>query len=125
MPNKDTASHVPIREKETTLREAVVGRIEVFFELHGLDAAIKKFDDMKIDFSCCHDWPDIEKDVLKFLIEKKHEAELADFNRQQKIDEAMVVGFAKGINGGQMNLLTGTNSQAPFYSSTPTLGGHK
>lgn len=126
MPKEDTSNRTKRKKKETTLREAVVGRVGQFFELHGLEAAMEKFDAMKVLFSGCQDWPDIEKEVMDFFMEKKRLSIQADGERQQQMEEAWMRGLAKGINGGQVNLLTGTNSQAPFYSSTPTMGGgHK
>ena len=125
MPKEDTARRTMRRKKDTTLREAVMGRVEEVFGLQGLDAAIKEFDELKVRFSGCEDWHDIEKDVKDFFMEKRREEQLAAAERQQQIDQALVIGLAKGISGGQVNLLTGTNSQAPYYSSTPTIGGHK
>lgn len=123
MPNEYTARQAPSRKRETTLREAVTGRIEAFFELHGLDAAIKKFDDMKIDFSGCHDWPDIERSVMQFLMEKKHEADFAHTERQQNLENAWIEAVTKnGIK--QANLLTGCGAQATF-TTIPSIGGHK
>ena len=125
MPKEDTAKRTIRRKKETTLREAVVARVELFFDLHGLDAAMRKFDEMKVDFSGNRDWPDIEKEVMDFILEKKKLAFLADGERQQQIDQAWIQGLANGVNGGQVVLQTGNNSQAPYYSTTSTMGGHK
>jgi len=125
MPKVDTPQRFIRMKKETSLREAVVGRVGQFFELHGLDETIREFDKMKLMFSGVQDWPDIEEEVMGFLIEKKRQAQLANGERQQQIDQALLVGLVKGISGGQLVLQTGTNSQAPYYSSTPTIGGHK
>lgn len=125
MPKEDTARRTTRKKKDTTLKEAVVGRVAQFFELHGLDETMGEFDKMKIMFSGVQDWPDIEEEVMEFFIEKRRQAQQADGERQQQIDQALVIGLAKGISGGQVNLLTGANSKSPFYSSTPTLGGHK
>ena len=125
MPRKDSASQATHRKKETTLKEAVVVRIKQFFDLYGLDAAMRKFDEMKVDFSGNRDWPDIEKEVMDFILEKKKLALLADGERQQQIDQAWIQGLANGVNGGQVVLQTGNNSQAPYYSTTSTMGGHK
>lgn len=113
------------RKKETSLREAVVVHIGQFFKLHGLDETIRELDKMKLMFSGIQDWPDIEEKVLDFIVEKKRLVQQADIERQKQMDQALLVGLVKGISGGQVNLLTGTNPQAPFYSSTPTIGGHK
>lgn len=125
MPKQDTARRTMPRKKETSLREAVVVHIGQFFELHGLDETIRELDKMKLMFSGIQDWPDIEEEVLDFIVEKKRLVQQADIERQKQMDQALLVGLAKGISGGQVNLLTGTNPQAPFYSSTPTIGGHK
>lgn len=124
MPKEDSTKRTKSRKKETSLREAVVGHVGQFFELHGLDETMAEFNKMKLMFSGIRDWPDIEKEVMDFFIEKKRLAQQADIERQQQIDQALVTGLAKSISGGQVNLLIGTNSQAPFYSSTPTIGGH-
>ena len=113
------------RKKETSLREAVVANVGQFLELHGLDETMREFDKMKIMFSGIQDWPDIEEEVMYFIVEKKRRAHQADIERQQQMDQAMMMGLANGIGGRQVVLQTGTNSQAPFYSSTPTIGGHK
>ena len=125
MPKEDSAKRTIRRKKETTLREAVVARVEQFFELHGLEAAMRKFDEMKVDFSGNRDWPDIEKEVMDFFMEKRKEALQADGERQQQMDQAWIQGLARGVNGGQVVLKTGSNSQAPYYSAPSTIGGHK
>lgn len=125
MPKEYTARRTTMRrKKETSLREAVVGHVGQFFELHGLDETMREFDKMKLMFSGVQDWPDIEKEVMDFIVEKKRLAHQADVERQQQIDQAIIVGLAKGISGGQVNLLTGSDSQAPYYSTTSTAGGH-
>lgn len=125
MPKEDTVKRTIRRKKETTLREAVVARVEQFFELHGLEAALRRFDDMKVDFSGIRDWPDIEKEVMDFFMEKRKLALQADGERKQQMDQAWIQGLARGVNGGQVVLQTGSNSQAPYYSTTSTIGGHK
>lgn len=125
MPKEDTAIRTKCRKKETTLREAIVARVGQFFELHGLEAAMRKFDEMKVDFSGIRDWPDIEKEVTDFFMEKRRLALQADGERQKQMDQAWIQGLARGINGGQVVLQTGSNSQAPYYSTTSSIGEHK
>lgn len=125
MPKEDTARRTMRRKKETSLREAVVGHVGQFFELHGLEETMGEFDKMKLMFSGVQDWPDIEEEVMDFIVEKKRLDHQADVERQQQMNQALLVGLAKGIGGGQVVLQTGTNSQAPYYSSTATIGGHK
>ena len=125
MSKEDTARRTMRRKKETSLREAVVGHVGQFFELHGLEETMGEFDKMKLMFSGVQDWPDIEEEVMNFIVEKKRLDHQADVERQQQMNQALLVGLAKGIGGGQVVLQTGTNSQAPYYSSTPTIGGHK
>ena len=101
MPKEDTSNRTKRRKKETTLREAVVGRVGQFFELHGLDVAMEKFDAMKVLFSGCQDWPGIEKEVMDFFMEKKRLSIQADGERQQQMDEAWMQGLAKGSRANQ------------------------
>lgn len=123
MPAEDRTTR---RKQETTLREAVVRSIGQFYELHGLDVALKKFDEMRLLFSGCQDWPNIDKEVTDFFIEKKRLERQADGERQQQMDEALKKGLANGLNPGQLNLLTGANPQAPYYSVLNTKeGGHE
>ena len=130
MPKEDTASQSMRRttkvrtiRQETTLREAVVGRVVQSFELDGLDEARKVFEVMKGLFSGNHDWPDIEEEVMEFILEQKRLAVQADGERRLQMDKALIEGLSKGLATGQMNLLTGAAAQA-FYHSTTT-GGHK
>ena len=125
MPRKDSASQATHKKKKTTLREAVVVRIKQYFELYGLDATMRKFDEMKVDFAGNQDWPEIDKEVTAFLKEKRRLAMLADGERQQKMDQALIQGLTNGVNGGQVVFQTGSNAQAPYYSAASIIGGHK
>ena len=125
MPRKDSASQATHRKKETTLKEAVVVRIKQFFDLYGLDAAMRKFDEMKVDFAGNQDWPEIDNEVTVFLMEKRRLAMLADGERQQQMDQAWIQGMTNGVNGGQVVFQTGSNAQAPYYSAASIIGGHK
>lgn len=125
MPKEETARRTVRKKKETSLREAVVRHVKRFFKLHGLDETMGEFDKMKLMFSGEQDWPDIEEEVTNFFIEEKQLARQAGGERQQQIDQALVVGLSKGISGGQVVLQAGTHSEAPYFSSTPTMGGHK
>ena len=102
-----------------------MSRVEQFFELHGLEATMRKFDEMKVDFSGFRDWPDIEKVVMDYFMEKRKQVLQADGERQQQMEQAWIQGLARGVNGGQVVLQTGSNSQASYYSTTSTIGGHK
>lgn len=101
-----------------------MAKVEQFFGLYGLDVAMEKFDAMKVMFSGIKDWPDIEGEVTDFFMEKRRQAVQADSERQQQMDQAMVEGLVNGIRVGQANLLTGANSQAPYFS-TSAVGGRK
>ena len=101
-----------------------MARVEQFFELHGLEAAMRKFDEMKVDFSGIRDWPDIEKEVMDFLMEKRRLSLQADVERQRQMDQAWIQGLARGVIGGQVVLQTGSDAQAPYYS-TSSIRGHK
>lgn len=130
MPKEDTTSRVMRRttkvhtiRQETTLREAVVGRVVQSFELDGLDEARKVFEVMKHLFSGNHDWPDIEEEVMVFFKEQKRLEAQAAGERQLLLDNALIEGLSKGLASGQLNLLTGGAAQAMYHSTTT--GGHK
>ena len=54
MPKEDTTSRTKRRKKETTLREVVVKRVKLSFELYGLEVAMKEFDEMKVKIKDKH-----------------------------------------------------------------------
>ena len=128
MPKEDTTSRPKYRKKDTTLREVVVKRVTLSFELYGLEAAMKEFNDMKVMFSdLTPEWSDIAGEVLDFFLEKKRQAQEAAGEREQQINQMLADALAKnGIVANQLNLMPGSNPQAPYYSSTQTTtGGHK
>ena len=127
MPKEDTTSRTIRRKKETTLREVVVKRVKLSFEFYGLEAAMKEFNDIKVLFSdLTPEWSDIAGEVLDFFLEKKREAQEAAGEREQQINQMWADALAKnGIVANQLNLMPGSNPQAPYYSSTHTTGGHK
>jgi hypothetical protein len=128
MPKEDTTSRTKRRKKETTLREVVIKRVMLSFELYGLEAAMKEFNDVKVIFSdLTPEWSDIAGEVLDFFLEKKRQAQEAAGEREQQINQMWADALAKnGIITNQLNMMPGNNPQAPYYSSTQTkTGGHK
>lgn len=128
MSKEDTTSRTIRRKKETTLREVVVKRIKLSFEFYGLEAAMKEFNDIKVMFSdLTPEWSDIAGEVLDFFLKKKRQAQEAAGEREQQINQMWADALAKnGIVANQLNLMPGSNPQAPYYSSTQTTtGGHK
>ena len=128
MPKEDTTSRTIRRKKETTLREVVVKRIKLSFEFYGLEAAMKEFNDIKVMFSdLTPEWSDIAGEVLDFFLKKKRQAQEAAGEREQQINQMWADALARnGIVANQLNLMSGSNPQAPYYSSTQTTaGGHK
>ena len=128
MPKEDTTSRTIRRKKETTLREVVVKRVKLSFEFYGLEAAMKEFNDIKVMFSdLTPEWSDIAGEVLDFFLEKKRQAQEAAGEREQQINQMWADALARnGIVANQLNLMSGSNPQAPYYSSTQTTaGGHK
>ena len=128
MPKEDSTIRTIRRKKETTLREVVVKRVKLSFEFYGLEAAMKEFNDIKVLFSdLTPEWSDIAGEVLDFFLEKKREAQEAAGEREQQINQMWADALAKnGIVANQLNLMSGSNPQAPYYSSTQTTaGGHK
>ncbi len=128
MPKEDSTIRTIRRKKETTLREVVVKRVKLSFEFYGLEAAMKEFNDIKVLFSdLTPEWSDIAGEVLDFFLEKKREAQEAAGEREQQINQMWADALARnGIVANQLNLMSGSNPQAPYYSSTQTTaGGHK
>ena len=127
MPKEDSTIRTIRRKKETTLREVVVKRVKLSFEFYGLEAAMKEFNDIKVLFSdLTPEWSDIAGEVLDFFLEKKREAQEAAGEREQQINQMWADTLAKnGIVANQLNLMPGSNPQAPYYSTTHTTGGHK
>ena len=127
MPKEDSTIRTIRRKKETTLREVVVKRVKLSFEFYGLEAAMKEFNDIKVLFSdLTPEWSDIAGEVLDFFLEKKREAQEAAGEREQQINQMWADTLAKnGIVANQLNLMPGSNPQAPYYSSSHTTGGHK
>ena len=127
MPKEDSTIRTIRRKKETTLREVVVKRVKLSFEFYGLEAAMKEFNNMKVMFSdLTPEWSDIASEVLDFFLEKKRQAQEAAGEREQQINQMWADALAKnGIVANQLNLMPGSNPQAPYYSTTHTTGGHK
>ena len=127
MPKEDSTIRTIRRKKETTLREVVVKRVKLSFEFYGLEAAMKEFNDIKVMFSdLTPEWSDIAGEVLDFFLEKKRQAQEAAGEREQQINQMWADALAKnGIVANQLNLMPGSNPQAPYYSTTHTTGGHK
>ena len=122
MPKEDTYSRTKRSKKETTLREVVVKRVKLSFELYGLDVAMKEFDEMKVKFSdLTPEWSDIASEVLEFFLEKKKRAQEAADEREKQNNQIWANALAKnGVVTNQLNLMPGSNAKAPYYSSTQT-----
>ena len=122
MPKEDITSRTKRRKKETTLREVVVKRVMLSFELFGLESAMKEFDEMKVKFSdLTPEWSDIAGEVLDFFLEKKRQAQEAANEREQQNNQMWADALAKnGVVANQLNLMPGSNAKAPYYSSAQT-----
>lgn len=122
MPKEDTYSRTKRSKKETTLREVVVKRVKLSFELYGLDVAMKEFDEMKVKFSdLTPEWSDIASEVLEFFLEKKKRAQEAADEREKQNNQIWANALAKnGVVANQLNLMPGSNAKAPYYSSAQT-----
>ena len=99
--------------------------VKRLFEADGLEAAKEGFEKARALFAFASDWHDIEEDMHLFFVEKRREALLAERERQQQIDNAMVEGLVKGIDVKQANLLSGAYAQAAYQLTTSTAGGHR
>ena len=81
---------------------------------------MKEFNDVKVMFSdLTPELSDIAGEVLNFFLEKKRQAQEAAGEREQKINQMWADALAKnGIFTNQLNMMTGSNAYAPYYSST-------
>ena len=122
-----TSQNAPINNEtqttNTTLRTAVATRIKQTLEMDGIDAAKAELKMMAEMFSCIADWPSIYNDVVAYLMEQKKQADQAEAEHKEKVEEAWINAMATKNFAGQINFLTGNEAKAPYYS-TP-MGGDK
>ena len=91
----------------------------------GADAAMAEFNQMTVFFSGCRDWPDINNEVMAFLLEMKQQTDHAEAERVAKSEASLLQALAAhGLNGQQVNLMLGQSPQAPYYG-TPNNGGEE
>jgi hypothetical protein len=91
--------------QETTLREAVLGRVMLSFELDGIDVARRHFEQMRSLFSGNRDWPFIEKEVTAFFLERKRQEQATIGEREQQVNQMWVDALAKnGVVAAQVIL---------------------
>lgn len=107
----------------TTLRAAVATRIKQTLEMDGIDAAKAELKMMAEMFSFATDWPSIYNEVASYLMRQKKQAELAEAEHKEKMEEAWINAMAKNGFTGQFNFLTGKDATAPFF--TTPMGGDK
>lgn len=122
-----TSQNAPINNEtqttNTTLRTAVATRIKQTLEMDGIDAAKAELKMMAEMFSFAPDWPSIYNEVASYLMRQKKQAELAEAEHKEKMEEAWINAMAKNGFTGQLNFLTGKDATAPYFS-TP-MGGDK
>lgn len=107
----------------TTLRDAVAKRIAQTLEMDGIDAAKAELKTLAEMFSFATDWPSIYNEVASYLMRQKKQAELAEAEHKEKMEEAWINAMAKNGFTGQLNFLTGKDATAPFF--TTPMGGDK
>ena len=107
----------------TSLRAAVATRIAHTLEMDGIDAAKAELKTLAEMFSFATDWPSIYNEVASYLMRQKKQAELAEAEHKEKMEEAWINAMAKNGFTGQLNFLTGKDATAPFF--TTPMGGDK
>lgn len=116
-----TSPNAPINNEtlttNTTLRAAVATRIAQTLEMDGIDAAKAELKMMAEMFSFVADWPSIYNEVVAYLMEQKKQAELAEAEHKEKMEEAWINAMAKNGFTGQFNFLTGKDAKAPYFST--------
>ena len=101
----------------TTLRAAVATRIAQTLEMDGIDAAKAELKTLAEMFSFAPDWPSIYNEVASYLMRQKKQAELAEAEHKEKMEEAWINAMATKNFAGQINFLTGNEAKAPYYST--------
>lgn len=123
-PTNTTIQQTTTTTESTTLKSAVMNRIKQTFELMGADAAMAEFRQMAVMFSGCQDWPDINNLVMAFLLEMKQQTDKVAAEQAAKRDAALIDALAThGLNGNQINFLSGQAAQAPYYGAPTNEGG--
>jgi Na+-translocating ferredoxin:NAD+ oxidoreductase RnfG subunit len=107
----------------TTLRAAVATHIKQTLEMDGIDAAKAELKTLAEMFSFATDWPSIYNEVASYLMRQKKQAEQAEAEHKEKVEEAWINAMAKNGFTGQLNFLTGKDATAPFF--TTPMGGDK
>lgn len=122
-----TSQNAPINNEtqttNTTLRAAVATRIKQTLEMDGINAAKAELKTLAEMFSFAPDWPSIYNEVVSYLMEQKKQAEQAEAEHKEKVEEAWINAMSTKGFSGQLNFLTGKEAKAPYYS-TP-MGGDK
>lgn len=103
------------KNKETSLREAIMNSLKKKFDREGLEAARKWFDCCCINFSGEEDWPFIYKEADNFIIESKRMID--EEERQRQLDTDLFRVLSKTGNIGQFNCLMGSSSKASYNST--------
>ena len=103
------------KNKETSLREAIMNSLKKKFDREGLEAARKWFDICCINFSGEEDWPFIYKEAYNFILESKRMLDKEE--RQRQLDTALISVLSKAGNVGQQNFLFGSTSQTSYNST--------
>ena len=88
----------------------------------GADAAMAEFNQMTVFFSGCRDWPDINNEVMAFLLEMKQQTDHAEAERVAKSEASLLRALAANGLNGQTNILFGQSAQAPYYGASTNEG---
>ena len=80
------------------------------------------FNQMTVFFSGCRDWPDINNEVMAFLLEMKQHADHAEAERVAKSEASLLRALAANGLNGQTNILFGQSAQAPYYGASTNEG---
>lgn len=103
------------KNKETSLREAIMNSLKKKFDCEGLEAARKWFDCCCANFSGEDSWALIYKEANNFIIESKRMLDKEEHQRQ--LDTALISVLSKAGNVGQQNFLFGSTSQTSYNST--------
>lgn len=103
------------RNKETSLREAIMNSLKKKFDCEGFDVAKNWFDLCCINFSGEDDWPLIYKEAYNFILESKRL--LDEKERQRQLDTALPNELSIGGDVRQQVILLGSTPNVSYYST--------
>jgi hypothetical protein len=124
MPTEEQTKKPSCLTQSTTLREASINTLKRILKQEGTAEAMKAFETMNKLYSRESDWPAIAQEIDAMMEAEMERKRQKEEQHQQQVEAEWINAVHQGVIISQANLLTGSMSQAPYYSSS-TNGGQK